>query len=83
MKEYVLREKIVILCTSRSTYSFIILFHEILDLGPPVNAPAHLRSPIFMYNVLLSHLQFWDFFMTNSQNHMNQTYYIYYYAQNY
>ena len=23
------------------------------DLGPPVSAPAHYRSPIFMYNVAL------------------------------
>jgi len=29
------------------------LFCEILDLGPPVNAPAQYRSPLLMYNVAL------------------------------
>ena len=36
------------------TPSSFKFFHEILDLGPPVNAPAHNRSPIFMYNVALT-----------------------------
>lgn len=27
--------------------------HEILDLGFPVIAPAHYRSPVLMYNVAL------------------------------
>ena len=35
---------------------FFFIFQNFLlnlDLGPPVNAPAHYRSPIFMYNVAL------------------------------
>jgi len=28
--------------------------HLIFDLGPPVNAKAHYRSTIFMYNVTLN-----------------------------
>ena len=33
------------------------LFNESLDLGPPVSAPTHYRSPIFTYNVALkSHI---------------------------
>ena len=29
------------------------IFFEILYLGLPLNAPAHYRNPIFMYNVAL------------------------------
>ena len=38
------------------TYSFIFqnLSNEILDLDPPINAPAHYSSPIFMYNAVLA-----------------------------
>ena len=48
---YMIVGKFVIFGTLKSTYSFIfIFFNEILDLGLPVNAPSHYRSPIFIYN---------------------------------
>ena len=54
---------------SRSTYTTSKFFYEILELGPPVNAPAHYRSPIFMYrDALRPHGNFQCWFIELKKN---------------